>query len=81
MYETFTDSVGELYRAMRREYGRCEGRVYRDTADSTKAIGWVFVKRMQYEDSPDTYLRRVWVTLHDAPATRTVEYHFHEMAS
>ena len=78
--ETFTDSPGELFRSMREEYGRCIGKVYIDKG--TRAIGWVFEKRMAYEDdSRTTYLREVWVTVHDAEPTRSVEYHYHETAA
>jgi hypothetical protein len=68
-YEPYTDDLGELYRSLRSEYGRCVSKVYVDTAGGeAKAIGWVFHKRMEYEDAhhcrPDerSYLREVWVT-------------------
>ncbi len=67
---------------MRREYGRCVGRVYHDTPSGTKAIGWVFQSRVLYEgERKATYLREVWVTVHTAPPTRTVEYHYLEQAA
>jgi hypothetical protein len=60
-----------------REYGRCQSTVYIDTEDGAKAIGWVFVKRMPYSDAPnESYLQETWVTVHEAPPTRTVEYHY-----
>lgn len=71
-YEPFTDSPGELFFSLRSEYGRCTGRVYRDLPDGgAKAVGWVFLKRMEYEDShhirsgSKTYLREVWVTVRE----------------
>ena len=79
-YEPFTDDLGQLYRSLRREYGRCTGRVYIDTKEhGTKAVGWVFVKRMKYEDCNDTYLREVWVTPFDAPDEVTRREHYHYM--
>jgi hypothetical protein len=74
--ETFTDDRGELYRALRAEYGRCTGKVYIDTDNGVRAIGWVFVKRARYEDSPETYLREVWATVHRAADTVTREVHY-----
>lgn len=60
----FTDHIGELYRRLRDEYGRCTGRVYIDMkSGETHAIGWVFVKRVKYDDCNDTYLRETWVTV------------------
>lgn len=76
VYETAYDNKGELYRSLQREYGRCASRVYIDTDKGAKPIGWVFEGRSKYGDSPDTYLREVWVTIHDAPPTRTIQYHY-----
>lgn len=70
--EPFTDHPGKLFRALRSEYGRCTSKVYQDTADGrVKPVGWVFLKRMEYEDSrhvhsgSKTYLREVWVTVRE----------------
>lgn len=86
-YETYTDNVGRLFRDMQREYGRCTSKVYRDTENGVQQIGWVFQKRLRYEDArrdwngryseKDYYIREVWVTVHDAPDTVTREPHFH----
>lgn len=83
VYETGFDSPGDLFRSCRREWGRCAGSVYIDLTDgTTRRIGWVFEKRVNYEDSgrygrpPKTYLRRVWVTVHERSpeVTRTVSH-------
>lgn len=66
MIETGSETKGELYRECVREFGRCTGKVYVDTKTGTKQRGWVFVKRMKYEDSKDVYLREVWVTVHES---------------
>lgn len=62
---------GEIFRFARSEYGRCTSKVYVDTEDGPKAIGWVFVKREQYEDAPETYLHETWVTLLERYEVRT----------
>lgn len=60
--ETFTDSPGELFRCLRGEYGLCTGRMYVDAkTGGAVQIGWVFQKRVRYEDSHETYIREVWV--------------------
>lgn len=67
-YQPYTDDLGRLYREFRSEYGRCTSKVYVDTATGVKPVGWVFVKRVEYDDAhritrgPKTYLREVWVT-------------------
>ena len=62
-YEPYTNDRGHLFRAMQREYGRCVSKMYRDEIDGQPSvIGWVFSKRMPYEDNPrQTYVREVWV--------------------
>ncbi len=70
-YEPFTDDLGKLYRNLQREYGRCTSKVYHDVKNGPPiAVGWVFSKRMEYEDARPgdkdrTYLRTVWVSLFD----------------
>jgi len=75
-YEAFTDDVGRLFRACQREYGQCTGSVYIDGKNGqVHRIGWVFRKRDTYTNSPDTYLREVWVTLLEGPPKLKFRYH------
>lgn len=82
-YETFATSPGDLYRAMRKEYGRCISKQYTDLNDGqTRVSGWVFLSRQKYEDARDNrpssyYLREVWVTVLDGPDTVTRTQHPH----
>jgi len=81
VYESFCTTLGEVYRHGLKEYGRCVGKCYVDPPEGgpPKQIGWVFEGRQQYEDDPaKSYLREVWVEVHTAPPTKTVEYHFAE---
>lgn len=56
------ETTGEVYRDARKEYGRCVSKMYRDTKDGgAEHIGWVFQKRVQYEDSNQTYIQEVWI--------------------
>ena len=81
VYQAFTDEIGKLYRDLVREYGRCRGKVYIDrVARAPMAIGWTFEKRVKYDDSPETYLREVWVSVHSAKPTKTIEYHYVEVS-
>ena len=70
-YEPYTDDLGQLFKSLRREYGRCTSRVYVDAPDGTAdPIGWVFEKQVEYEDADRArltgrerlYNRQVWVT-------------------
>ncbi len=79
-FESFTDDLGKLYKSLRSEYGRCSGRVYIDRKDAPPMpVGWVFIKRMKYEDARDNspksyYLREVWVHCYSGPIQKTVQY-------
>jgi len=62
------DEAGQLYRAMRREYGRCVSKVYMTTrTEEAVPIGWVFQKKEEYTDTNRKYLRETWVTVHLGP--------------
>ena len=80
-YETAFDDTGKLFRSLQSEYGRCVSRVYVGTKTGTKRIGWVFEKRMRYEDSKGHYTREVWVTVLDKADTVTRERHYHAFNS
>jgi len=75
-YETDLEG-GALYRAHERAHGRCTGRVYVDRkhavmSDPTSGafafeampVGWVFVKRLPFDDTPRrSYLHETWITV------------------
>jgi hypothetical protein len=70
-YETFTDQKGRLFLELQRDYGRCIGKQYVDRKDGTTVqTGWVFQKRMRYQDSPETYLHETWITVWSELPTR-----------
>ena len=63
-YETYTDDLGELFKSLQREYGRCVSKVYNDNClDGTVwSNGWVFEKRRKYDDCNEYYLAETWIT-------------------
>lgn len=83
--EAWTDDVGKLFKSLAAEYGRCTGKAYIERkGEPDKPCGWVFQKRMRYEDArghkpSDYYMREVWVYLADrvevVPKKTKVEYH------
>ena len=80
VFETFTDDRGKLYKSLVKQHGRCISGVFIDKKDgSVKKVGWVFIKRVKYEDCNETYLQEVWVSLHTAPPTVTKQEHFLEL--
>jgi hypothetical protein len=80
LYEPYTDNIGKLFRSYQREYGRCISKVYIDMPDNkVQPVGWVFEKLAHYEDTHETYLQHVWVTLHDSKPDKHIEYHYHSL--
>jgi hypothetical protein len=60
----FKPTAAELYRYGLREYGRCTGKVWVDGDDGPPVhVGYVFEARDRYEDTGETYLREVWLTI------------------
>lgn len=55
-------ALGDIFRHSLGEFGRCTGRVYVDTANGVRAVGWVFEKRERYEDTNEPYLCTTWIT-------------------
>lgn len=89
VYETYHTTLGELYRGMQREFGRCTGKVYVDVKNPSwdiemptymqwiaMPVGWVFEKRMCYEGSKETFLCETWVTVHKGEAEKSVRYQY-----
>ncbi len=78
LYEPFTDDIGDLFKALVREHGRCVSKVYVDRDGKAIPVGWVFHKRRAYDDSPrETFLCETWVTLHaEAPTVTRREHLF-----
>jgi hypothetical protein len=63
-YESFTNDEGELFRSLQKELGRCTGKVYVDTDEGdSRPVGWVFLKRKQYDDVGEYFLMESWVDL------------------
>lgn len=79
--ETRFETAGELYKFCLREYGRCVSSCYVDQPDGkAKRIGWVFEKRMKYDDCNEYFVCETWVTIHEAlPECHTI-YHYAELA-
>jgi len=75
-YRPFTDNTGELYKSLVKEYGRCIGKIYIDTAEGVKSVGWVFQKKCKYDDCNKYYLQEVWVTLYKKEDTIIKNYKY-----
>lgn len=65
--ETAYTTPGELFRFLRGEYGGKVGRMYRELEGGDIQVGWVFTRRMKYDDSPEMFLAEIWVEVSAAP--------------
>lgn len=61
--EVLEDSLGGLFRRLQSDHGRCVSKQYQDSvAGHPIQTGWVFEKRVGYDDRPrEKYTREVWV--------------------
>lgn len=62
-YETKfrNDELRPLLRSLSKGFGRIRS-MWRDKpGGGRQQVGWVFEKRVAYDDSKETYLREVWV--------------------
>lgn len=76
VYESFTDNLKDLFRSMQDEYGRCISTCFIDIRGKSKKIGWVFEKKMRYEDTGEHYIQHTWINIHEKePETETVVYY------
>ena len=78
--ETYFDedvTPGEIFRACQKEHGRCDSKVYVSVGSGNFQIGWVFVKRVKYDDCNETFLQETWITLLEEydPRPRKKYYH------
>ena len=64
IYEAFTTDKVQLFRSLQREHGRCTGYIYIDTKTGRQKIGWVFEKRVKYDDCNEYYIQETWITLY-----------------
>ena len=80
VYETFTDSIGELFKHLQQEFGRCTSSMYIDKKDGTaKKIGWVFQKKNHYTNSDEKYMQETWIELHKSAPLKSITYNLLEM--
>lgn len=77
VYETSYEESerGKLFASLRREYGRCISCMFVGEDNPIK-IGWVFQKKVQYQDTKEFYNQSTWVSLHKAPPTKTIRYNY-----
>jgi hypothetical protein len=61
IFEAFTDSRNDLFKACQKEYGRCVSPILIETRYGTKVAGWVFQKKDYYEDTHEPFIRETWV--------------------
>jgi hypothetical protein len=62
---------GDIYRSYLQEGWACKSSVYIDDRESgdSQRIGWHFVRRSNYEDTNESYLAGLWVTLIESIVT------------
>ncbi len=68
------NTLSDLYRYGVCEFGRCTSKVFIDGKDNnTQHIGYIFEKRLEYNDNKETYLQETWLTIEHYRKTTTIE--------
>lgn len=72
--ETQFNAVGNLFNSLQKEYGKCISKMY---IGDHNQIGWVFEKRIKYNDCDEYYIQETWVSVlnHEPEITKTYDYH------
>lgn len=72
--ESDADTLGELFKRLQSEYGRCVSKQYSERHNAADVqSGWVFEKISHYEDTGKPFKQHTWVSVSStAPQKRTV---------
>ena len=76
-YEPYTNIIKDLFTSLQREYGKCVSKMYIDTNEESKQIGWVFEKKVKYTDCDKTYIQETWITLHKSKPKKIIQHDYY----
>ncbi len=76
LFEPYTENIKELFQSLQKEYGRCVSKMYIDP--NSQQIGWVFEKRIKYEDCNEYFIQETWIELHKSQPDHLITNHYHE---
>jgi hypothetical protein len=79
VYETCYNTLGQLYKFLTKECGKCISKMYIDNPNNEHKpfhIGYVFQKREKYTDCNETYLKETWVSFHEKKDDHIVKTHY-----
>ena len=72
--DSIIDNLMDLYHFGIKEYGKCISKIYIDRNNTTCHIGYVFLKKIKYEDCNEYYLSETWLSLEHYIETIDREY-------
>ncbi len=73
--DTTINNLKELYRFGLKKYGRCISKIYIDNKEGKAShIGYVFIKKLKYEDCNEYFLSETWISLEHYIETVEREY-------
>ena len=73
--DSIIDNLKDLYHFGLKEYGKCISKIYIDDKQGNPShIGYMFVKKMKYEDCNEYFLCETWLSLEHYIETVEREY-------
>jgi hypothetical protein len=83
-WQTGDNTLGTIFKAFQREYGRCTGKMYIDRPkrfdgpSTPLQIGWIFESKQRFEDArsyrpEDYYIREAWVEVSTTEPEKVVQ--------
>ena len=79
VYESWFDTsmpMSRILKHLMKDYGRIIEKVYVGD-ENLIHVGYVFQKRVKYEDSKDTYILETWITFHEQKENKEVKITYH----
>jgi hypothetical protein len=71
--ETSFSDVGELFKALKKEYGKATNMYIDGKGGKSKKVGWVFQKTAKYEDSGEPYKQETWIEVYETEPIQNVK--------
>jgi hypothetical protein len=83
VYETHHNNIKDLFKSLQKEYGRCMGKIFVDRydgllGDTAVQVGWIFEKKVKYDDTDAYFTQATWVAVHTKEPEHITKNHYYK---